>query len=98
AVGHAIAMENAGAGELLLTSIDREGTMEGYDLETLAWLSSSVSIPVIAHGGCRGPEDMFAAICAGASAVAAGALFQFTDHTPRSCAQYLHDNGIEVRL
>lgn len=103
AVGWTIAdsaqwFERLGAGEILLTSIDREGTMTGYDLELIRAVSEAVSIPVIAHGGCSGPEDMLAAIQAGASAVAAGALFQFTDHTPRSCAQYLAGKGVEVRL
>ena len=72
--------------------------MEGYDIELIRAVASAVDIPVIAHGGCSGPEDMLAAIKAGASAVAAGALFQFTEHTPRSCAQWLAGQGIEVRL
>lgn len=87
-----------GAGEILLTSIDREGTMEGYDLDLITSVAAAVDIPVIAHGGCSGPEDMLKAIRRGASAVAAGALFQFTDHTPASCAKYLHDHGVEVRI
>jgi len=91
-------MEQAGAGEILLTSVDREGTMEGYDLDLISRVSSAVDIPVIAHGGCSGYADMLAAIKAGASAVAAGALFQFTDCTPRGAAEYLHANGVEVRL
>lgn len=94
----AVGMAKRGAGEILLTSIDREGTMEGYDIELIRAVASVVDIPVIAHGGCSGPEDMLAAIKAGASAVAAGALFQFTEHTPRSCAQWLAGQGIEVRL
>lgn len=87
-----------GAGEILLTSIDREGTLQGYDLDLITSVAAAVDIPVIAHGGCSGPEDMLKAIHAGASAVAAGALFQFTDHTPASCAKYLHDHGVEVRI
>lgn len=91
-------LADTGAGEILLTSVDREGTMQGYDLDLIEFVSNAVSIPVIAHGGCSGPEDMLAAIKAGASAVAAGALFQFTDYTPRQCAEYLGANGVEVRL
>ena len=87
-----------GAGEILLTSIDREGTMEGYDIDIISEVARAVSIPVIAHGGCSGPEDMLKAIQAGASAVAAGALFQFTDHTPQSCARWLAEHGVEVRV
>lgn len=87
-----------GAGEILLTNIDREGMMTGYDIETIARIASAVKVPVIAHGGCSGPEDMLHAIEAGASAVAAGALFQFTDWTPRSCALWLKEHGVEVRV
>jgi cyclase len=97
-VGWAIALAQAGAGEILLTSIDREGTLEGYDIDLIREVSAAVSIPVIANGGCSGPEDMYNAIQAGASAVAAGALFSFTDETPKSCAKYLAAKGIEVRL
>jgi len=91
-------MAGAGAGEIILTSIDREGTMTGYDLETIKAVSDAVPIPVIAHGGCSGYEGMLNAIKAGASAVAAGALFQFTDCTPRGAALYLAEHGIETRL
>ena len=89
---------NDGAGEILLTSIDREGTMQGYDIETIKAVSDAVDIPVIAHGGCSGPEDMLKAIEAGASAVAAGALFQFTDWTPKACSQWLLEHGVEARV
>lgn len=91
-------LELAGAGEILLTSMDREGTMQGYDLALIEAVSGTVSIPVVAHGGCSGPEDMLHAIEAGASAVAAGALFQFTEWTPKSCARWLFDHGVETRL
>jgi cyclase len=96
--GFARLMEGMGAGEILLTSIDREGTMNGYDIDLIRVVSHSVSIPVIAHGGCRGYGDMADAIHAGASAVAAGALFQFTDARPRQAAEALAGYGIEVRL
>lgn len=91
-------LEQYGAGEILLQSVERDGTMVGYDIDLIHEVSKAVSIPVIASGGCSGPEDMLKAIQAGASAVAAGALFQFTDETPRSCAQYLKAKGWEVRL
>ena len=87
-----------GAGEILLTSMDREGTMQGYDIETINAVSVAVDIPVIAHGGCSGPEDMLKAVDAGASAVAAGALFQFTDWTPKACSQWLREHGVEARV
>lgn len=98
AVGWARTCESHGAGEILLTSIDREGTMDGYDLELIESVARAVDIPVIAHGGCSGYEDMAQAIRAGASAVAAGALFQFTDATPREAAAYLNAQGIEARV
>ena len=91
-------IEARGAGEILLTSMDREGTMEGYDLQLIHEVANAVDIPVIAHGGCSSYQNMHEAIQAGASAVAAGALFQFTDATPRGAAEYLHMQGVEVRL
>lgn len=98
AVSAAKEMEQRGAGEILLTSIDRDGTMQGYDLDLISKVSQAVNIPVIAAGGCGTYEHMYEAIKAGASAVAAGAMFQFTDATPRGAAQYLASKGIEVRL
>ena len=97
-VEYARQLQDRGAGEILLTSVDREGTMEGYDLNLIRAVAKAVSIPVIAHGGCRGAEDMLAAIHAGASAVAAGALFQFQDVTPLDCAEWLALHGVETRV
>lgn len=90
--------EAMGAGEIMLTAMDREGTMEGYDCKTLQHITSNAMIPVIANGGCGSYDHMVEAIQAGASAVAAGSLFQFTDATPKGAAQYLAKRGIEVRL
>ncbi len=98
AVALAVNLANAGAGEVLLTSINREGMMAGYDLKTLKDVCERTSVPVIAHGGCGMYEDMHGAIQAGAHAVAAGSLFQFTDSTPRGAAEYLKTKGVEVRL
>lgn len=91
-------LERAGAGEIMLTSVAREGTMEGYDLPTIAAVADAVGVPVVARGGCSGAADALAAVRAGASAVGIGALFQFTDETPASVARYLADAGVEVRL
>lgn len=91
-------MENDGAGEILLQCIERDGTMEGYDLETIEEVSKAVSIPVVASGGCKDYEDAYNAIQAGASGVAVGALFQYADATPKGMAEYLHSRGVEVRL
>ena len=93
-----LALEAMGAGEILLNSVERDGTMRGYDLDLIKRVCEAVEIPVIASGGCSGYEDMINALKAGASAVAAGALFQFTDCTPRGAAQYLHEHGVEVRI
>lgn len=94
----AITMERYGAGEILLQCVERDGTLAGYDLALIRKVSQAVSIPVIASGGCGTYEHMAEAILAGADAVAAGAMFQFTDATPKGAAQYLATQGMEVRL
>lgn len=91
------ALEADGAGEILLQSIDRDGMMNGYDLDLVRAVSSAVGIPVVASGGCSGYQNMLDAIHAGADAVAAGALFSFTDCTPRGAAKFLKANGVAVR-
>lgn len=70
-------MEELGAGEVLLTSIEREGTFSGFDLELIKAVSSGLTIPVVAHGGASSVDDFRAAIKNGASAVAAGSMFVF---------------------
>lgn len=70
-------MQDLGAGEILLNNIDRDGTFQGYDLELIEKVSSSVSIPLIALGGASKIDDFNSAIKAGASAVAAGSMFVF---------------------
>lgn len=91
-------LERTGIGEILLQSAHKDGTMSGYDLSLISDIEGVVGIPVIASGGCSGYEDAYNAIKAGASAVAVGALFQFTDKTPKGMAEYLHGKGIEVRV
>jgi cyclase len=90
--------EKLGAGEIMLTSIGRDGTMQGYDLDLIKSVSDAVSIPVIASGGCRDYDDMYDAFKAGADACAAGALFAFTDATPRGAAEYLNKRGVVCRM
>lgn len=70
-------MENAGAGELLLNAIDRDGTFSGYDTELIKLMSSEINIPLVAIGGCAAVEDFAKAIESGASAVSAGSMFVF---------------------
>jgi imidazole glycerol-phosphate synthase subunit HisF len=76
-VAFAKQVTNAGAGEIFLNAIDKDGTYGGYDLELLQQVSAAVSVPVIACGGAGGVEDFVKAVKAGASAVAAGSLFVF---------------------
>ena len=92
-------LEGEGAGEILITSIDRDGTLLGYDLELVRRVASAVRVPVIASGGAGSYADLDAALRdAGASAVAASAMFQFTQQTPLGAKQYLRERGVPVRL
>lgn len=91
-------LEECGAGEIMVTDIDREGGMQGYNLDLICEIAETVSVPVVAHGGCSGYQDMLDAIHVGASAVAAGALFQFTDCTPRRAAEFLAQHDVEARV
>jgi cyclase len=70
-------MEKIGAGEIVINSIDNDGTMKGYDIDLIHWVSENVSIPVIAIGGEASIADFSEAIEAGASAVSAGSMFVF---------------------
>jgi cyclase len=91
--------ERRGAGEILLTSIDRDGTMEGYDIELIRRVTSTVRIPVIACGGAGKPDDFVHAVQdGGASAVAAASIFQFTQITPANVKDFLRANGIDTRV
>jgi cyclase len=92
-------MQDCGAGEILLTSIDRDGTMQGYDLALTESVVRRVSIPVIASGGAGSYADMIDAVAkAGASAVAAASIFHFTEQTPQGAKQAMAAAGIPVRL
>jgi cyclase len=94
----AIALADAGAGEILLTAIDRDGTMAGYDLALIRQVADAVRIPVIAAGGAGDFTHMLAALTEGrASAVAAASMFHFTDRTPLEARQFLRDHGIPTR-
>jgi cyclase len=88
-----------GAGEILLTSIDRDGTMEGYDIDLTRRVVSAVTIPVIASGGAGSYAHMLQVLRqGGASSVAAASIFHFTEQTPLEAKRYLSDHGITVRL
>lgn len=97
-VAEAVRMAKLGAGEIVISRVEYDGTMRGYPIDLIRAVSRAVGVPVIASGGCSGYQDMLDAIHAGASGVAAGALFLFTDCTPRGAAEFLHQHGVEVRL
>lgn len=85
-------------GEILLNSVDLDGTMEGYDAGLISYVASMANIPIIAAGGASMPDDCACAIKAGASAVAAASIFHFTSVTPRICKESLVKAGIPARL
>jgi imidazole glycerol-phosphate synthase subunit HisF len=90
--------EALGAGEILLTSIDRDGTFSGYDVALTADVAAAVSIPVIASGGAGNYQHMADVLeASGASAVAAASIFHFTEQTPAEAKKYLLSRGHHVR-
>jgi cyclase len=92
-------VEAAGAGEVLITSIERDGTMRGYDVDLIAAVAQAVSIPVIASGGAGSYADLLDAVVrGGASAVAAAAMYHYTQQTPREAKLYLKAHGVQVRV
>jgi cyclase len=91
-------MEDRGAGEILITSIERDGTMQGYDLALIEAVAGAVKIPVIASGGAGVYQHMVDAVKqAGASAVAAASMFHFTEQTPAGAKAALAAAGVPVR-
>ena len=99
AVEWAQRMERSGAGEILLTSMDRDGTREGFDLALTRAVSRAVGIPVIASGGVGSVEHLAQGIVEGeADAVLAASVFHFGDFTVRQAKEHLRGCGIEVRL
>lgn len=98
AVARALRAADSGAGEILLQSVPRDGTLQGYDLDTLAAVAAAVRVPVIASSGCGTAQHALEAVRAGADAIAIGAAFLFTELTPRAVKERLRENGYEVRL
>jgi cyclase len=91
-------MEAEGAGEIILTSIDQDGTMDGYDLPLIKAVTQVIQIPVIASGGAGNYQHMVEAITeSGAAAVAAASMFHFTEQTPKEAKLMLKSQGISVR-
>lgn len=97
AVEWALRMQDAHAGEILMTSIDRDGTMNGYDLDMIAVLADRLDVPLIASSGAGSLEHCQAALDAGASAITISSMFIFTDHSPIKVRTYLATNGVHVR-
>lgn len=91
-------VEDYGAGELLVTSIDSDGTMKGYDNNLIKLLVNKINIPVIASGGAGKPEDFLNAFNAGADAALAASIFHFKIYSVKEIKNYLKENGINVRL
>jgi cyclase len=99
AVQWAIKMADYGAGELLVTSMDKDGTKSGFDLALTRAISEAVNIPVIASGGVGNLDDLANGILQGhADAVLAASIFHFGEYTIQQAKQHLHTRGIEVRL
>ena len=99
AVQWAVHAEKLGAGEILLTSMDCDGTKAGYDLELTRAISQAVGIPVIASGGAGTKEHFYDALTAGgADAALAASLFHYKELEIREVKQYLRDRGLSVRL
>jgi imidazoleglycerol phosphate synthase cyclase subunit len=88
----------AGAGEILLTSWDRDGTRSGYDLELIGAVAAAVKVPIIASGGANTPDHLFEALAAGADAVLAASIFHDSDMTVADVKRTLAGRGVEVRI
>jgi cyclase len=92
-------MEEYGAGEILLTSMDRDGTKAGYDLELTRAVADAIGIPVIASGGVGNLEHIYDGLTQGnASAALAASIFHYQEYSIAECKNYLHSRGIPVRL
>tara|TARA_A100001234_G_scaffold215808_1_gene220995 strand:+ start:2479 stop:3231 length:753 start_codon:yes stop_codon:yes gene_type:complete len=98
AIEFATKMENCGAGELLVTSMDKDGTQSGYDIELIKIISKSVNIPVIASGGVGTLDHLVDGIKSGASAVLAASIFHYGTYSVSEVKQYLASKDIPVRI
>jgi len=98
AIQFANKMEESGAGELLVTSMDKDGTQSGYDIELMKKISSNVNIPVIASGGVGTLDHLVEGIKSGASAVLAASIFHYGTYSVKEAKQYLASKDIPVRI
>lgn len=90
--------EELGAGEILLTDVYANGTMQGYNTDCIFECSYDIGIPIIANGGCGTLQHVELALRAGASAVAASSMFLFKDITPKDVSRYIHKQGFPARV
>ena len=97
AVAYAAEVVAKGAGEILLTSMDRDGAKTGYDVELVRAVSRAVSVPVIASGGAGNVAHLVEGVRAGADAVLAASIFHFGEHTIADVKHYLAERGVPVR-
>lgn len=98
AIEWAMRMESLGAGEILLTSMDRDGTQVGYDIDLTRRIADAVGIPVIASGGVGNLEHLYEGLTAGgADAVLAASIFHFAEHSVADAKSYLQARGVVVR-
>jgi cyclase len=91
-------LNESDVGEILINSVDLDGTMTGYDYALIDRIAKSTKIPIIAAGGASSPRDCVKAIQSGATAVAAASIFHFTSITPFTCKQAMQEAGIPVRI
>jgi len=99
AVEWATRLTDGGAGEVLLTSMDRDGTKDGYDIALTRAVADAVSVPVIASGGAGTLEHLHEALADGhADAVLAASIFHYREHSIGACKQYLRSHGVPVRI
>ncbi len=99
ALAWALECQERGAGEILLTSMDRDGTKDGYDLPLTRAMSDMLDIPIIASGGVGKPEHIYEAFEIGkADAALAASIFHFNEYPVRVVKQYLKETGVEIRL
>lgn len=98
AVEWATRVVELGAGEIVLTSMDADGTKSGYDLPMLQAVGNAVTVPLVASGGAGHPEHLRQAFAAGADAALAASIFHFGEHPIPETKAYLHRHGVPVRL
>ena len=99
AVAWAKKMEELGAGEIMLTSMDKDGTKDGYDLELTRTISEAVTIPIIASGGVGNLEHIYDGLTAGkADAALAASIFHFREYSVKEAKEYLRERNVPVRL